>query len=319
MKTMFRNRWLCLLSVATTVWCLSRSAAAQQALQGIGEVVSVTAVLASALEQANQEPEVQQKNFGFAKNGPCLYGGMIGVKDSHPLTVKLKANCDYIAVVVGDRNVQDLDMRVIGPNGRILGVDNRVNPSARVAFRTGQAGTHTIRVHLFRGRQTSFCALVLLERDGWDVPLNHQAVATIGFMDAAAKSAILVQRLTRGAVSLQTPYGGASGWSLVGQVLQQGEAHSFGDLAPGNGLHVTLAAGCNAAQDIDLKVFEQNGVLVAQDIDPDAHPICIVPTRAGAKYRVETLLPASSGPSLVLTSLWKIDANGQGIQQIGAR
>ncbi len=289
----------------------ARGAAADEMSEGIQELAKLTLVSTRLLGEARAEAQVNQ--FGFAKDQPCLYAGPITPKDSLPWTLTLEADKEYIALAAGDENALDIDMRVIGPGNRILGVDNRVAPSARVSFRTTQAGPHTIHVHLFKANATSFCGLVLLERNGWDIPIINLATALGNFMDGAGRTALLLQRTTGGLTTIRMSNGGQSGWNLFGQVLTRNQQREIEPLPPGAGLHLFLAAGCGQAVDIDLEILDQAGKVRARDIDPDATPICSLSTKAGERYRVKTLLPDSRGASLVITGVLKVDANNEQI------
>lgn len=207
----------------------------------------------------------------------------------------------------GDGNCQDLDIEVEDPDGVSLAKDVSGDAIPCVTFRVKKDGEHHLKLTLFKGAGTSFCSLVMLERNGWDIPLDNLGTALGEFVRVAGGTAILVDRMSRGRLAVRLPEGG-TGWCLFGTVMKQGEERSILNLGFGKGPRVFVSAGCNQATDIDLEATDQTTKQsIASDKQSDATPMCLAATDANTLYTICTSLPRSRGAALTLTGILRVE------------
>ena len=201
-----------------------------------------------------------------------------------------------------------MDIQVEGPDGVMLAKDVTGDAVPCVSFRVKKTGEHTLKLTLFKGTGTSFCSLVMMERDGWNIPFQNLGTAIGEFVAIAGRTAMVVDQFSRGQLAVRLPEGG-TGWCLFGTVMEQGGTQSIINLAFGQGPRVFVSAGCSQATDIDLEVTDQDTKqAIVIDKQPDATPVGLATTEANTLYTVCTSLPESRGAALTLTGILRIQA-----------
>lgn len=316
MKTSLKPMFLTAWAVLATWVVGSNNGMGAEAPRGVEELTRLTVVSARLMGEA--KAHVIAGKYGFWGGSHCLFGTAIRPNDSQEVTVHLTAGGEYRLIAAGDSNALDLDLFVLDPSGKQIAKDDRVAASATVSFRATQDGRHTFRLRLYNGRATSFCALVVLERNGgYDIPFANLAVAMNNYVKVAGASALLVNQAANGRADVRLD-NGSSGWCLFGSVMNQDDKRTMSKLNLGDGEHLFLAVGCARATDIDLVVTNQREVVIVEDFDLDAHPMGLGTTRRNDTYEFDTLLPESDGPALVLSGVLKVEiAPNQGIRPLG--
>lgn len=277
---------------------------------GIEEPARLTVVQARLVSQAKVVAAMGR--YGFAKSNHCLIGASIAPGESVKMRLTLKAGQGCLWFAEGDDNSQDLDLDVTGPDGVRVAKNTRRDAVPMVQFAARDDGEHCVTLTHFKGTGTSFCALVMMEQDGWAIPFDNLAAAISQFVGSAGRTALFVDQKSGGQLSVRLPAGG-SGWCLFGTVMQQNESRSVTNLSLSNGLHVFLAAGCGQATDIDMEVTDQDGNTIVSDTELDATPMGIALTDAKSLYEVSTSLPGSRGAALTLSGVLRVEpAKGAG-------
>ncbi len=275
--------------------------AADEPPVGAEELARLTVVSARLMGQAKAIESLGC--YGFAKSGHCLLGASIAPQESVTIRIPLEAGREHFWFAAADVNAKDLDIQVTGPSGSTVAKDVSNDPVPCVVFTAKESGEHRVTLTLFKGTSTSFCALVMMERDGWAIPFGNLRAAMEQFVLAAGSTLMFVDQMSSGQLAVRLPEGG-SGWCLFGVVMKQNESRAVEDLSLGKGLRVFLAAGCSQATDIDLEITDQNRkTVIANDKQTDANPMGLAPTDAASLYRVTTSLPSSRGAALVLTGV----------------
>jgi hypothetical protein len=201
-----------------------------------------------------------------------------------------------------------LDIQVVDPDGVTVATDVTGDAVPCVSFQVKKSGEHTLKLTLFKGTGTSFCSLVMMERNGWNIPFQNLGTAIGEFVAIAARTAGMVDQMSRGRLAVRLPEGG-TGWCLFGTVMEQGGTQSVINLAFGRGPRVFVSAGCSQATDINLEVTDQDTrQAIATDKQPDATPVGLATAEADRLYTVCTSLPESRGAALTLTGVMKVQA-----------
>jgi hypothetical protein len=283
-----------LLALALSLAGRSQRAEAAPREWGAGKYLTqaVTRVMASMRKVGD--------DFGFDE-GVCIMGAFLAPKATVAFDRPLRAGSAYVILGGGDNDAEDLDIEVLGPDGRVVARDVETNAVPVVRFTAPRSGTYTIRQKLYKARSSSFCLLAVLRQGGWDVPRSNLEAATTKLVSFGTA----VDQTTPKAVTF---HDGANNWAVFGSVLRKGDQYTHTDLSLGTGQRVMLAVGDASARDLDLFILDSAGSLVGKDDKPDALPIVRLDTRA-TTYSMRVKNADSRGPTLVLAAILKLGAS----------
>lgn len=229
-------------------------------------------------------------NAAGLDEGWCLGGSSMSKGEKSTYTREFSAGVTYEISASGDRDVIDLDLRIMDDDGKVVAEDTDSSKDASVTFRPKRTGQYTIELHLADARERSLCYfLVETPGRGWNVPERDIDMALRRM--AAASTAC-----------------GAAGFDplparFFGFVMERGDKRSMTMNGIRKGEYVVIAVGDNAADDLDLNV-SQRGRLLRQDTDDDANPVCNVNAEAGS-LAAEVSYISGSGPALVVMALYE--------------
>lgn len=227
------------LIVAVVLAFVGRPGAAEEPPVGVQELARLTVVSARLMGQAKALESLGA--YGYSKGACCMYGAAIAPGESVTMRLNLNVGEEYLWFAAGDGNTQDLDIEVIAPDGHTVTKDISSDAVPCIQFSVRQNGKHSLKLSLFEGTGTSFCAVVLMQRDGWAIPLANLGTAFRQFVLSAGSTALLVDQMSDGKLGVRLPDVG-TGWCLFGGVMKQGGDSTIENLSLGKGLHVFLAA-----------------------------------------------------------------------------
>ncbi|HKI19611.1 MAG TPA: hypothetical protein VKA15_17120 [Isosphaeraceae bacterium] len=241
--------------------------------------------------------------FGYAE-GTSIMAAFLRPGADIAFTRPLYRGQEYVILGGGDQDVQDLDVEISDPDGRVIARDTRDDAAPIVRFVAPRDGSYTIRQRLCEARSSSFCVVAVLRARGFDVPVSNLTNATVNLMELCSR----VSQNRGGRVVFQDA---DNQWAIFGAVLQNGEERTITNLALGQGRRVLVAAGDNNARDIDLFVLDRNGDIAARDTAEDATPIADVTVSGNSLAGVRFQNVNSQGPALVLAAILRV-AGGWG-------
>lgn len=301
----YRRPVACLAILALLAAPAGRVLADDEPLDSIVDLARLTVISTRLMARAKAVQGLGL--YGFAKQGHCLFGASLAPKETATMRLTLTEDEDCLWFGAGDGNCQDLDIKVVGPDGLTLATDVGRDAVPCVRFTATKTGEHVVKLSLFKGTGTSFCSLVMMQRNGWNIPFQNLGTAIGEFVAIAARTAGTVDDMSRGRLAVRLPEGG-TGWCLFGTVMERGGTQSVLNLAFGQGPRVFISAGCSQATDIDLEVTDQDTKeAIATDKQSDATPVGLGTTAANTLYTVCTSLPESRGAALTLTGVLRIE------------
>lgn len=222
--------------------------------------------------------------------GWSLGGSSLNEGEKASYTREFYAGVTYVIAASGDRDAQDVDMRILDRDGRVIEEDTSSSKDASVTFRPKSTGKYTIELHLAEARTRSLCYFIIeTPGRGWNIPERDIETA--------------LSRLA--GASTITSLAGFSGLPdrFFGFVMKRGEKQSMNMSGIRRGDYMAIAVGDDEADDLDLQV-KQGGRVLKRDIEADAVPVCAFSAESGS-LEMEVSYESGSGPALVLMALYE--------------
>lgn len=231
--------------------------------------------------------------YGYDSDGHCFYAGWCRRQENLNVTRTFQAGQTYVLLSGGDDDARDVDILVTDENGQRVAMDNDDSAAAVVAFQPETTQRYNITVRLHAGRtRASFLALAILEKGGYDVPVQNLE-ASLGTMLVALAAASNNADFDVNFVSQ------AGAWAVFGAVLQQNRSIDFAGLQLGHGAHVFSGFGDSNCHDVDMGVF-LGSTLVQGDVRSTRYALVTMGTEAGQAYTVRLKNSGSRGASLIV-------------------
>jgi hypothetical protein len=239
------------------------------------------------------------KGFGYIED-TCFMAAFVGPGHSVAYDMPLNGGQTYLLLGGGERAARDVDIEVRNDRGELLYQDVDHDATPVVAFVAPRTAKYLITLKLVDRDRPRFCALAVLEKGGYTVPIDNLAQAA----DALLVKAERVDR----AVNVAW-HAGQNQWAIFGGVLRAGQSTTISNLNPGRADVVIVAVGDGVSKDIDLTVSDSGGSVLQQDLDPDAEPNVILRAQARESYQMTRKLVRTEGQrfSLVLTAILEVD------------
>jgi hypothetical protein len=292
--------------VLATLWVLWNFAAggpgtrAAVAADQTMEVRRAVVALAATCVAAN---EIQQSasNIGLYEAGPYLVGTNLAGGEVRTGIFRFQRHVEYVLVGWGDNDARDVDIIIRDDDNDIVARDVATDANPVVRFTPTQTGNYHVELKLYAppaGEEFCFCCMMVLQEGGWTVPLSNceDAIANL------AKVAGYVIEHEHDDVTM------ANGdcWSVAGIVLRNSEVYTSSNLRLETGRHVFIGAGDSHADDLDYRVQSMTGRTLGKDEARDEYPITAFHS-GGEPLKTTISLPDSSGASLVLQAMLKVD------------
>lgn len=241
--------------------------------------------------------------FGYAENLSIL-GGWVDAGKSLEFDLNhLVAGTQYMIIAAGDKDAEDVDLEIIDPAGKVVASDVRTAPDAIVAFTPQVKGRHTMRLTLFKSRQSVPCVCVatILKKGGWNIPLRTLDDPVGRLVRALAAADQEVQKTGKRLDLHKAP----NQWALYGGVARQGEDVTVTNMTLGRGLRLFLGVGDKSARDVDLFLLDNNGKTIVSDTRVD--PVAVFTHEPGAgPHGLRVLNFDSNGPSLLIMGIFEV-------------
>jgi len=291
-------KWAGMLSVAVLLVC-SVPTSAQQDDEKIQWVPGqrMQKAVGRVIKTANV---VNDKSaFGY-DNEVCILAAFLPSGESASFNRNLVQGREYLILGGGDDNMEDMDLEVKDENGTKVAEDTLTDASPVVRFTARSTGRFTIKATAFKADRGSFACVVIMRKDGWDVPIRNLQDAMTSLMKRC-------DRIDRGTKDKVYFHDVKNQWALYGSVLKEGEDMSIINLDVGTGRRAVLAGGDSFARDVDLFVRDRDDKVVAKDEDDDAVPVVsLTATRyQGAKITYKNV--RSQGASLTLMTMLRFE------------
>lgn len=238
-------------------------------------------------------------NYGY-REGLSILGGWIEGRSYLTFSTRLIQGVDYLLLAAGDNDAQDVDLEIVDANGNVLAKDDGKQAYAIVTFRPRVTAYYTLRLTLFKSRNNlpCVCAMTILKKNGWDVPVKN--------LDTACdKIGTALEAMDRGAQKFgkRVDFHRASNqWAFFGAVLREGENLSVTDMTMGTGDRLFVGAGDRFADTVRLDLETADGRLVKRDLKNG--PVSSLDFgAAGGMHGLRVHNVRATGPAVVLMAV----------------
>jgi hypothetical protein len=241
-------------------------------------------------------------NYGY-NDGVSILGGWVDEKAHLTFTTPLAANVEYLFLAGGDNDAADVDLEILDDRGNVLAADLGVAPDAVVQFRPKVQGTYTLRMTLFKSRNSVPCVCVttILRKNGWNLPVKNLDKATGKIMRALEGGDQAAQRQ-----GLRVDLRRASNqWAFYGGVLRQGDNLAVKNLDLGRGDRLFVGAGDDFASVVNVDLENNNAQALKRD--GKQGPVSVIDYGAnGGTYGLRVHNRRATGPAVVLMAVLDI-------------
>lgn len=292
-----RRGWLTLTVVGMGLWCwLSARPARSYAEWSPGK--HMAKAVANVMAAARTVNDLS--DYGY-DDGICILGAYVRRGASVSITQSLKADERYLLLGGGGDYAEDVDIHLLNADGREVASDTDTDATPIVRYTPKYTGKYTLRLTLYKGRGSEFCALAIMREDGWDVPVSNLVKATGKCIAAGA----LINDEVGNASFHEEP----NQWAFFGAVMREGDLVSLTNMTMERRRHAFLATCDGVADDVDLFVLDNGGSVVAENVKPDAVPLVLHRTGESSSYGVRLKNEQSRRPSLVVAAILDLQAS----------
>lgn len=89
-------------------------------------------------------------------------------------------------------------------------------------------------------------------------------------------------------------YGYSKGFCFLGAYIQDGHSVKWSTSLPTGKKLIFIGGGDNDAVDVDIKIYDSEGTMVAEDVEGDNTPVLVFSTESSENYIIELSLPSTS-------------------------
>ncbi len=240
--------------------------------------------------------------YGFYESG-CVFGVMLRPGSSASETFGLTAGQSYVFIGGGDKSASNVDVILRDSSGKVVVQDTEKDASPFVLFKPKRTGRYRMSLRLTSAKSgTAFCAMTVLRKGGYDVPIDRisQAVAK-----AAVASAYVFRGVSGGRFNQDSDT-----WALYGAVLKPKQSISSDPKRYRAANRVFVGVGDNSIKDLDLLVLNSKQQTLASDTKNGATAALAYRTSQGT-YSVGLVNNSSTGPALVMAILMELPAGAK--------
>ncbi|MDI1476030.1 hypothetical protein [Polyangium sp. y55x31] len=249
----------------------------------------------------------QQSRFGFDEDASCVLGAFLENGREVSVTRPLRAGVRYVILGGGSDGVEDLDLAVESPEGRVVAADTMDDAQPVVELTPPKEGKYRIRLaNAKKGEGGGFGVVAIMREGGLSIPVNRFVESFGRTLSNAAQASHLVARRMKGSQGLAFHADGE--WSFFGTILAEEENIRTGGLELEAPLSVILAGADAAADDVNLEVLDAttNEIAGRDDADDAAPVVALEPTK-GHTYKVSVANVKGRGTSLVTMLVLDLD------------
>ena len=233
--------------------------------------------------------------YGYM-SGTCFLATYLKPGQESAMAFTLEEGESYVFLGGGDDDAKDVDIVVTDADGDAVAKDTDRDATPVTSFQPRRTGKYVVHLKLFDARVGCFCAVALLKKGGYNVPVQHLADATDNLLKWCEQ---IVKKVGGAKFS-----SGRGGWSIYGAVLKPGEDSTITKLDPGRASIIYCSAGDTDALDVDLYLLDDDQDVLKKDTDADPTPYVRYETRADRNYGLSTKCVKTDGgsPALILTA-----------------
>ncbi|MDI3285515.1 hypothetical protein [Polyangium sp. 15x6] len=249
----------------------------------------------------------KQSSFGFDEDASCVLGAFLENGREVSVTRPLRAGVRYVILGGGSDGVEDLDLAVDSPEGKIIAADTMDDAQPVVELTPKAEGKYRIRLaNAKKGEGGGFGVVAIMREGGLSIPV-HRFVESFGRTLAnAAQASHLVARRMQGSQGLAFHADGE--WSFFGTILAEEESIRTGGLELEAPLSVILAGADRMADDVNLEVLDATtNEIAGRDEADDAAPVVALEPTKGHTYKVSVANVKGRGTSLVTMLVLDLD------------
>ncbi len=218
------------------------------------------------------------------------YIGSLRTRASSTHTLQLNAGTSYQLIGVCDNDCSDFDLRLYDPRGRMVAEDVLTDDTPVLSVTPGVGGTYTVRAIM------TACSS---EPCRYGIGVYGSRGGSMGRGNGRSDNggdpwAQQVARLLDRAASMATSNGMRRTHEPYIGSLRSGANTSHG-IELNAGTRYQLVGVCdNDCSDLDLRLYDSRGRMVAEDVLTDDTPVLSVTPRFGGTYTVRVIMTSCS-------------------------
>ncbi|RYX84784.1 hypothetical protein EON83_09125 [bacterium] len=237
--------------------------------------------------------------YGFFETG-CVFGVMLRPGASASESFTLTAGQSYVFIGGGDKSTRNVDIFLRDSSGATVIKDTEQDAAPFVLFKPKKTGRYKMFLRLASSKSgTAFCAVTILRKGGYDVPIERLAQAIV---KAAAASSLIFRGVNGGRFS-QDP----DTWALYGAVLQPKQTVTSDPKRYHTANRGFMGVGDDRVKDLDLLVLNSKNQVVASDTKNGPAAGLAYKTTQGT-YSIGLVNNSSNGPALVMGLIMELPA-----------
>lgn len=246
-------------------------------------------------------------DYRFPLNTTSMVGIFLEQGKSMTITFELKAYTDYALIGVADEDVEDLDLRLITQDGIELVKDNKTNNHPIIFYYNRLAGNKSVEITNYKARTTSFCLLLILEKD----EDYYNSIEKFGqaIRNVIDLNAIYNEYNASGTAFIQNTT------CLFAGMFESGGSDYFGNFSvPYSTKCMFLGTGSDNISDTDLKISQQYRVndlnnvrTICEDRSPDRVALissCFISNNED--YKLEYKNYESTGTGFLISTILRL-------------
>jgi hypothetical protein len=193
-----------------------------------------------------------------------------------------------------------MDLYLEDADGNVVAKDTETDSNPVVVFTPKEDGKYKIVMKLVSTKaSSSFCCYATLRAGGFDVPVSNLA-------KASGRLLALCERIND-KLGWAAFHDGDGELCLIGSIMSEGQTLTQGGFVLEDRPYAFVGTADDVAQDIDIKVTDSDGDVVASDQETDATPIVIY--KKGGTVSIKLSDVKSKGPTLCMAAAVKLKAN----------
>lgn len=248
---------------------------------------------------ASTRKVTEKTKYGLDDASTCFIGAYLVEGKSVTSRIPLKGGTEYAFMGGGDDDTKDLDIYVEDNDGDVVAKDDAADANPVVVFTPKEDGKYRVVMKMVSTKATgSFACYATLRDGGFDVPVSNLA-------SASGRLLALCGRIND---KLGPAYfhDGDGELCLLGSIMTEGQTLTQGGFVLEDRPYAFVGTADDRAEDIDLKVVDSDGDVVASDQEKDATPIVLY--SKGGTVSLKLSDAKSKGASLCLAAAVKLKA-----------
>ena len=239
----------------------------------------------------------EKTKYGLDDASTCFIGALVVEGKQVTTRIPLKGGTEYALIGGGDDDVKDMDIYLEDPDGNVVAKDDATDSNPVVVYTPKEDGKYKVVMKLVSTRATSsFCCYATLRSGGFDVPVSNLAAAS-------GKLLALCERIND-RLGWAAFHDGDGELCLVGSIMSEGQTLTQGGFVLEDRPYAFIGTADAVAQDIDIKITNDDGATVASDQETDATPIVIY--KQGGTVAMKLTDVKSKGATLCLAAAVKL-------------